>query len=300
MPSLALKASINYPFIGASGPSPLLNGLLHYWSFDDTIDLDTNQLWYSPKVAGSPYLRHRNGASDDPDDPSKTLNGDILNFGISQGILGNAAYGNVRTQLSGQPAVNNTNCVFTTANNSTTPVNIAALGSVFTLNWWMKFDTTKNTNSCIIRKRIRAVANDNYLEIDTDYNGLAVKFTSPAVSNTAYQDAYILANQGFISLYDNAWRMYSLVCDGSFASFAINADLSSSAEEGINTATIIDTIDPLALPLNINYDMENFEPFALDSSNVYIDEFGIWDRALTNAEVLSLYNNGLARAYPFS
>jgi hypothetical protein len=94
--------------------------------------------------------------------------------------------------------------------------------------------------------------------------------------------------------------MYSLVCDGSVASFAINADLNSGGEYEANTATIIDVVDPLALPLNINYDMQNFEPTPLDSSNVYIDEFGIWDRALTNAEVLSLYNNGLARAYPFS
>jgi hypothetical protein len=46
--------------------------------------------------------------------------------------------------------------------------------------------------------------------------------------------------------------------------------------------------------------MKNFEIFPLDSSNVYIDEFGIWDRALTNSELLELYNNGLGKAYPFS
>jgi hypothetical protein len=299
MPSLSLKASINYPFIGASGPSPLLNGLLHYWSFDDTIDLATNQLWYSPKVAGSPYLRHRNRASDDPDDPSRTLNGDIINFGISQGILGNAAHGNIITQFPSQPQINNTNCVFTTANNSTTPVNIAALGSVFTLNWWMKFDDTKGNDSCIIRKRIRAIGNDNFLAIDTNYNGNSVQFSSPALINTGFQNESVIANIGFSNLYDNVWRMYSLVCDGSVASFAINADLNSGGEFEANTATIIDVVDPLALPLNINYDMKYFENFPLDSSNVYIDEFGIWDRALTNAEVLSLYNNGLAKAYPF-
>jgi hypothetical protein len=177
-----------------------------------------------------------------------------------------------------------------------------ALGSVFTINWWMKFDNTKvGGDSCIIRKRIRSDQQDNFLIIDTTFSGAGVQLTSSALINTGFQDTRVIANQGFgENLYDNVWRMYSLVCDGSIASFAINADLSSGAEYEANTATIIDTIDPLALPLNINYDMKNFEIFPLDSSNVYIDEFGIWDRALTNAEVLSLYNNGLARAYPFS
>jgi hypothetical protein len=35
MPSLSLKASINYPFIGGSNPSPLLNNILAYWNLND-------------------------------------------------------------------------------------------------------------------------------------------------------------------------------------------------------------------------------------------------------------------------
>ena len=34
--------------------------------------------------------------------------------------------------------------------------------------------------------------------------------------------------------------------------------------------------------------------------NFTIDEFGLWSRALTNTEVISLWNNGAGRTYPFS
>lgn len=300
MPSLSLKASINYPIIGGSdGPSTLLNGLLHYWSFNDTINLDTNQLWYSPSVSGSPYLRHRTRVSDDPVNPLAEIQGDILNFGITQGILGNATFGSVISQLSGQPQVRNTNCVFTTANNSTTPVNIAPLGSVFTINLWTKADGTES-DWMIFAKHSRELGTSAGITFQSTYGGIAFNFPSESLINSNDGGNYIQCVDNFTFLGDNIWRMVSIVCDGSIATIYLNGNANPLGNDGLNIATITGPIDSVSLPLNINFEQGYYESGGLYAKSASQDEFGIWNRALTNSEILNLYNNGLGKAYPFS
>jgi hypothetical protein len=299
MPSLSLKASINYPIIGgSSSQSPLLNGLLHYWSFDDTIDLDTNQLWYSPKVAGSPYFRHRTRASDAPVVPDPIPSGDpISNFGITQGILGNATFGAI---IAGQQLLRYNNCVFTTANNSTTPVNIPALGSVFTINLWTKADAETN-NWSIFSKHPRVVNAVEGINLMVQNTGLSFNFTGENIVNLQSEDNVLLyALEGW-SLEDNTWRMVSIVSDGELITMYVNGN--GSLPEGLtgyNQGTITGPVDSMSLPLNVNFDQGNFTMGGAFSIGASQDELGIWDRALTNSELLELYNNGLGKAYPFS
>lgn len=61
-----------------------------------------------------------------------------------------------------------------------------------------------------------------------------------------------------------------------------------------------DMIDGIDTTLGGNYDRIGNSSFGnTDNVNSYYDEVGIWNRALTAAEVLQLYNSGNGKAFPF-
>jgi hypothetical protein len=92
--------------------------------------------------------------------------------------------------------------------------------------------------------------------------------------------------------------MISFVCDGSEAVFYVNASSDNGNGDNSNKAQILGSIDASALPLNINFDGSTFYTVN-DCLYSGIDEFGIWNRALSNGEIQSLYNNGIGKTYPF-
>lgn len=268
----------------------LLNGLLYYWNFDDNVGQNTSAFWYSPSIAGSPYLYRS---------PIIEGSNTILDYGISEGIIGNATFGSIITQSSGAPVRNN-NTLFTCLNNSSTPVNIPALGSVFTINFWAKFDNTL-TNSVVMAKHSRQLGQSSGITIYAIYNGAFLHLQSSALINANTGQSEVYAFNDYNLMNDGVWRMFSLVCDGEVASFWINADPSiGTSEVGYNTATIVDVIDAENLPININFDENSFIVGGREGKSNYVDEFAIWDRALTIEELQTLYNNGVGKAYPFS
>jgi len=327
MPSLALKASINYPFIGGSAePSPLLDGLIHYWNFNDTITITSGSAWYTPQ-AGNVYLKKRlygaNGSDSAKYIGPTTLGsriyyeptaegdftiqnqgvlefGDVQNWGINQGILGNSTHAGILYQGAG-PVKRVSNCLYSTLNNQNAEANIQALGTTFTINFWAKFDVTDvNLGTALITKAVRALASPESFTMGFQGNQLIAVVSD----NLLYQvDDYsyngvLCSLPGYVTFADNTWRMISLVCDGSQAVFYVNASSDNGNGDGSNIAQILGSVDAQALPLNINFDYSTFGG-GFDCLHSGIDEFGIWNRALSGAELQSLYNSGLGRTYPF-
>jgi hypothetical protein len=62
----------------------------------------------------------------------------------------------------------------------------------------------------------------------------------------------------------------------------------------------VDVVDPFSLPININFDETYFVLGGLAGKNSNIDEFGIWNRALTASELQALYNSGSGKGHPFN
>jgi len=326
MPSLALKASINYPFIGGSAePSPILNGLIHYWNFNDTINITSGSAWYTPQ-AGNVYLKKRlyginvsyDGRYIGPTNLGSGITfineqvgfaitdqgpanfGDVQNWGINQGILGNSTHAGILYQGAG-PVMRVSNCLYSTNNNENAEANIQALGTTFTINFWAKFDVTDvNLGTALITKAVRELASPESFTMGFQGNQI-LSVESP---NLLYQvDDYsyngvLCSLPGYVTFADNTWRMISLVCDGSQAVFYVNASSDNGNGDGSNIAQILGSLDAQALPLNINFDYSTFGG-GFDCLHSGIDEFGIWNRALSGAEIQSLYNGGAARAYPF-
>lgn len=75
------------------------------------------------------------------------------------------------------------------------------------------------------------------------------------------------------------------------------AYLNLNNSEIITGATLIPGDKPA--PSLGNFNLGSPDPSAA-KSNAYIDEFSIWNRKLTTAEIAYLYNNGSGRTYPFT
>jgi hypothetical protein len=327
MPSLSLKASINYPFIGGSvGPSPILDGLIHYWNFNDTINITSGSAWYTPQ-AGNVYLKKRLYGANSGDaaqfigpteigsriyyDPSaqgdfiiqnqsSSIGADVQNWGINQGILGNSTHAGILYQGAG-PVMRVSNCLYSTLNNQNASANIQALGTTFTINFWAKFDVTGQAlGDVLIGKMLRQLGSSASFAMGFQGNNL-LKVVSDNLLQTIGEESYnevICSLPNYENFTDNTWRMISFVCDGSEAVFYVNASSDNGNGDNSNKAQILGSLDDQALPLNINMDASTFYT-ATDCLYSGIDEFGIWNRALSGAEIQSLYNGGAAKAYPF-
>jgi len=328
MPKLGLRNTSLAAVYNSAGPSPLLNGLIHYWNFNDTITITSGSAWYTPQ-AGNVYLKKRLYGANGSDvaqfigpttplgssiyyDPSiegdfvitapmgMGGNGDVSNWGINQGILGNSTHAGIIHQGGGPPK-RVSNCLYSTLNNQNAEANIQALGTTFTINFWAKFDVTDvNLGTALITKAVRALASPASFTMGFTGNQLIAVVSD----NLLYQvDDYsyngvLCSLPGYVTFADNTWRMISLVCDGSQAVFYVNASSDNGNGDGSNIAQILGSVDAQALPLNINFDYSTFGG-GFDCLHSGIDEFGIWNRALSVAEIQSLYNGGAAKAYPF-
>lgn len=89
----------------------------------------------------------------------------------------------------------------------------------------------------------------------------------------------------------NSWNHIVAVSDGSTKNLYINGTLANTTSTSVSqTFTNFSLINTRAT--NIGY--------RGGASGKYIDEVGVWSRALTGSEVTSLYNSGAGKQYPFS
>jgi len=96
----------------------------------------------------------------------------------------------------------------------------------------------------------------------------------------------------------DVWYHLVLTFDGSIGILYVNGtSVGSSEYSGSILAPDIDRFLLGKYYTDINYNDNEFNPLPLDGK---IDEVGVWDRALSQEEITSLYNAGAGKTYPFN
>jgi hypothetical protein len=96
----------------------------------------------------------------------------------------------------------------------------------------------------------------------------------------------------------DVWYHLVLTFDGSIGILYVNGtSVGSSEYSGSILAPDIDRFLLGRYYIDIDYNDNEFNPLTLDGK---IDEVGVWDRALSQQEITSLYNAGAGKAYPFN
>lgn len=95
-----------------------------------------------------------------------------------------------------------------------------------------------------------------------------------------------VAYTGTTTLSNDTWYHVAVTYDGTNIRFYLNGSLESTSARTLATT---------ATETNIGRSSGGSEFFL-----GLIDELGIWDKMLTNAEVLELYNSGTGITYPFA
>lgn len=99
----------------------------------------------------------------------------------------------------------------------------------------------------------------------------------------------VIDNSITIANNTSDWQMLTLTYDNTDVKAYINGSYqSSTASSGNGTATVSDISA-------LGYQLETTE-----FTNAYIDEVGIWSRALSSDEITALYNSGNGLSYPFT
>jgi len=239
MPSLALKASINYPFIGVSGSSPLLNGLLAYWNLNDN---GSGGVSLADSSGNERTLANNNGVG--------LGTGIIAGGGVFEGVFSTGYF----EWLTKDP--------------------FPAFGTGdFTLSLWV-----------------------NKNELSTDYFQTFISTrpdggaTSNSFSVTFSQNSEPLFYDGNLTMFGDQinvleWYHFAVKNTNNYISFYIN---------GIFQSDINQTYPYTNSYLSIGGNGDGAEPFGGK-----IDEVGIWNRSLSDNEILALYNSGSGLTYPF-
>ena len=149
------------------------------------------------------------------------------------------------------------------------------------VNCWFKVPTP-STRQVFVGKNSSVLNERRYMfdMISSKIHGICHRATgTPEVigdttilANTWYMTTFTVASNGTMSIYLNG---------------------SSDATPVANTAAVLDVAEQ---PLTIGVgDYGTFYGYVTG----LVDEVGIWDKELTAAEVLELYNSGAGLAYPF-
>lgn len=148
-----------------------------------------------------------------------------------------------------------------------------------TYNAWVRGSSFPNAYNTIMHK---GIPGPTYVEYYVKSNGKIAMY----LSNGASYDG-----TGATTLSANTWYMVTLTYDTTQGLIGyVNG--SSDGSFASNTSTPV----PTGSPLDIGRDSQTAG--RLWSGD--IDEPGVWNRALTAAEVTSLYNGGSGLQYPFS
>jgi len=160
---------------------------------------------------------------------------------------------------------------------------------IFSINCWAKVDTWTDT-----RKYRGIFGGLGQGTVATKGGVCLLHARNPNINqNSIFLDVYSSTNR--YSCVSNIpsegeWHMYTSMYDGQYIKLYIDNILESE----VNVGSI--TIDWTGSALfRIGYNYQN-----ISSPNVwlgYIDEFGLWDKALSDIEINYLYNSNLALKY---
>jgi hypothetical protein len=201
-----------------------------------------------------------------------TLVGSLSN---PAGLIGNSATG------------------FSNSNYLITPSGLAPLSGQRTYSAWVYF----NSNDIGYQMIFVEGGSSDYQSTQPFY--VEVNNTITSLFTTALPEDNTWTNVMGTAIVPNTGVWYHLVqtLDGSIGKFYVNGNLEASSAYS----------DPIAAPdidrfllgryyTNIDYNENASNPLVLDGK---LDEVGVWNRALSQAEVTSLYNAGAGKTYPF-
>lgn len=97
--------------------------------------------------------------------------------------------------------------------------------------------------------------------------------------------------QGASSITDTNWHHYAYTYSGGTVSFYLDGATDGTGSAGAYTAVSTSVV------IGANKDASGNPKAYFDGT---LDEVGYWSRALSGAEITSLYNSGSGLAYPFS
>jgi hypothetical protein len=199
-----------------------------------------------------------------------TLVGSLSN---PAGLLGNSATG------------------FSDSNYLITPSGLAPLSGKRTYSCWVYFNSNDIGYQIIWGQGGTEDYQSTYPFIIETNNQITSWFTTENGYWTNGIDSGIIPDT-------DVWYHLVLTFDGSIGILYVNGtSVGSSEYSGSILAPDIDRFLFGRYYTDINYNDNEFNPLALDGK---LDEVGVWDRALSQQEIISLYNAGAGKTYPFN
>ncbi len=162
-----------------------------------------------------------------------------------------------------------------------------AINTTFTFNCWFKLNAAGSGHCAIFSQGLGNVNDWLKLGIQDTFK-IHIEIRNGGVPKIAENPTAATYN-------DATWRMVTLVGNSSTANFKLY----------INGGDPIWDKTVAALTLNTFSDYGGFGHYYVDDTTKWdkyagsMDEFGLWNRVLTPAEITSLYNSGNGLAYPF-
>ena len=148
---------------------------------------------------------------------------------------------------------------------------------------WVKFESIPAGENSIIVKR---VGTDSQRAYHWKLN------SSTLVGFLWYTDGATIGGNLSVAWTPSTatWYYITVTKSGTTVKFYVDSSQQGADQTG-SAATIANTTAPFEVGHWVD-DVGNFDGI--------IDEIGVWSRALTDAEIISLYNSGVGLSYPFS
>jgi len=148
-----------------------------------------------------------------------------------------------------------------------------------TISFWVKSST--NADQTLVSNARLGVAYDfDHTRIWADSGYLSYEIQ--------YSGGTYIQLLGTSNIRDGTWKFCVCTYDGSVMRVYVNSTLENTSATFTDSGTRLDNLQ-----------------FGIDPVNAYnkligaMDEVGVWSRALTQAEITELYNNGDGLSYPF-
>ena len=163
----------------------------------------------------------------------------------------------------------------------------------FTLNFWFRMTNNDALNAngrSLISIGVDALNTGTDIIINNPGDGGFITFgeTQDGVLGASY------LNGNLVSLTDGVWRMITIIHSANGTMTGI-----VNANRALNDANI-SSVSKTGIESDYIQFCRSFFSSANTAINANIDETGIWNRALTDAEITQLYNAGTGKFYPFS
>ncbi len=161
----------------------------------------------------------------------------------------------------------------------------------FTINSWLKTTSSGISSNASILQTFSQNSNVAGIRFGQGGNSkmeLLIGKNTGTANGTDYTDL-----QSNTNINDGNWHMWTAVYNGTILAIYLDGNPTPDA-------SMASTMNPAYTPINyVRIGSHNFSGADFDTADASIDEIGFWSRALSMAEISTLYNNGAGSQYPF-